>query len=452
MLKNVAGILLVFMLTTLAWLVLGGTIAFRTATQDGVLHERVGDLWGDSQHQRAPMVSYEVRVPVEKPVKEAKRRSAEAAAPAQAQQQQPAVEEKIEIEEVPLDSSQIEVDLDLEHRQKGLLWYSTYNVGFSGRYTFTNHTPEARDFVVGYSFPTQGATYDDFRFLIDGVEATNLDVDSATLRRTVRVAAGKQATIEVGYRSRGLDRWWYEFGSNVNQVKNFALTVHTDFDDLDFPPNTISPTAKVKEDRGWRLDWRYTNLLSGVNIGVELPKKLNPGPWASQISFFAPVSLFFFFFLLFMFSNLQGVKLHPMHYMFIGAGFFSYHLLLAYLVDHVAIHTAFAICSVVSLALVISYMRLVVGNRFAITQVGISQFVYLVLFSYTFFFEKYTGLAVTCLSIATLFVVMQLTGRLDWARLFAGERGGPDAQLPAPPVPVSADAGAPEWSASGRTS
>jgi len=47
-------------------------------------------------------------------------------------------------------------------------------------------------------------------------------------------------------------------------------------------------------------------------------------------------------------------------------------------------------------------------------EVAIAQFVYLVLFSYTFFFEGFTGLAITILCIITLFVVMQFTGKVDW--------------------------------------
>jgi hypothetical protein len=44
----------------------------------------------------------------------------------------------------------------------------------------------------------------------------------------------------------------------------------------------------------------------------------------------------------------------------------------------------------------------------------------LVLFSYAFFFKGYTGLAVTIGAIITLFVVMQMTGRIRWAEKFAG--------------------------------
>ena len=40
------------------------------------------------------------------------------------------------------------------------------------------------------------------------------------------------------------------------------------------------------------------------------------------------------------------------------------------------------------------------------------------LFSYTFFFEGFTGLSITVLCILTLFVAMQLTGRMRWDELF----------------------------------
>lgn len=39
---------------------------------------------------------------------------------------------------------------------------------------------------------------------------------------------------------------------------------------------------------------------------------------------------------------------------------------------------------------------------------------YLVLFSYTFMWEGFTGLSITVGAIMTLFVMMQVTGRLDW--------------------------------------
>ncbi|UCC79379.1 MAG: inner membrane CreD family protein, partial [Candidatus Zixiibacteriota bacterium] len=182
------------------------------------------------------------------------------------------------------------------------------------------------------------------------------------------------------------------------------------------------PTSKKETADGWDLNWSYESLISGIQIGVEMPQKMNPGPFVSRVSFFAPVSLFFFFFLVFIITLVKRIRIHPMNYFFLAAAFFSFHLLMAYLVDHIALAAAFIICSAVSMGLVISYMRLVIGIKFAIIEIGISQFIYLVLFSAAFFLEGITGLSITILSILTLFVLMQFTGRLNWDELIAEAR------------------------------
>jgi inner membrane protein involved in colicin E2 resistance len=194
--------------------------------------------------------------------------------------------------------------------------------------------------------------------------------------------------------------------------------MHTNFKRIDFPDNTLSATDKREDAGGWNLTWRYNNLVTGNQIGMTMPQKLQPGPLAGKISFFAPVSLFFFFFVIFIVTTIRGTEIHPMNYFFLACAFFAFHLLMAYLVDHISIHAAFVICSVVSILLVTSYLRLVAGTRFALIDAGLAQFVYLVLFSYAFFFEGFTGLVITIGAIITLFVAMQMTGRIRWVEKF----------------------------------
>jgi hypothetical protein len=71
-----------------------------------------------------------------------------------------------------------------------------------------------------------------------------------------------------------------------------------------------------------------------------------------------------------------------------------------------------------------------VGPRLAFFEAALAQFIYLVLFSYAFFFKGFTGLAITIGSIITLFVAMQLTGRIRWSELFAADVRNRTARLP----------------------
>src|SRR5258708_25603002 len=184
--------------------------------------------------------------------------------------------------------------------------------------------------------------------------------------------------VRIVYRSQGQDNWIYKFssGDEVARVKDLHLLVKTDFGGFDFPENSLSPTEKRQTSEGWELQWDYQNLVSGFNIALRMPQKLQPGPLAGRISYFAPVPLFFFFFLVFILSTLRGIDLHPMNYFFLACAFFAFHLLLAYLCDHVSIHAAFAISSAVSLLLVLTYLRLLVNFRFSVVGARLAQFVF----------------------------------------------------------------------------
>jgi len=205
----------------------------------------------------------------------------------------------------------------------------------------------------------------------------------------------------------------------VNRVKNFDLALTTHFKEIDYPEGTISPTGTTATADGYVLRWASENLISGYAIGMVMPQRINPGPLAAEMTTFAPVSLFFFFAWIFVSTLMKKIDLHPMNYLFLGAAFFAFHLLFAYSVDHIEVIPAFAISSVVSVFLVVSYLRLAVGLRFAAVEAGLAQLVYLVLFSYAHFFQGFTGLIVTIGSILTLFALMQLTGRIRWSEVEA---------------------------------
>lgn len=407
MVKRIAALIFIFLCTTAAWMILGATIFARSESSDSSLKGRVASTWGAPQEQSPPTASYLVTVARKVETVENDKKVTRT------------VEETTPVF-LPLESSRIDVSLDLAHRQKGLLWYSTYKVAFAGDYVFRNPSDHEQLVYFTLDFPAAQAIYDD---LVLTVDDTPLPITNQKTSVTVstRLPAGATARLRAAYRSQGLESWRYKFGDDVAQVRDFQLRMRTNFQDIDFAENTLSPTEKRQSGSGWELTWTYKNLLTGYQIGMPMPEKLQPGPLAGQISFFAPVSLFFFFFIMFILTTLRDIELHPMNYFFLAVAFFAFHLLLAYLVDHISIHAAFLSCSAVSIFLVVSYLRLAVGMRFAAVEAAGAQFLYLVLFSYAFFFKGFTGLAVTIGSILTLFVVMQVTGRIRWAEKFAGK-------------------------------
>ena len=415
--RRLAAIALIFVGASAAWTILGSSVLARTGQFDGQLEREVQLLWGGPHRQTAPDGWIE---------RQATNTEIEETRAADGQVIKREVTRPV-IQRIPVgvDSTRATADLDLEHRRKGLLWYATYTVVFKGTYTFRN--PDAVERVLGVRLPlpAENALFDDFVFTINGQPAPLAGDVSKEMVATVTTASNAVVTLDVGYRSRGLGTWTYAFaGSNSGgtaRVRDFQLAVDTNVVDIDFPAGSMSPNQRTRTADGWRVQWTFNNLLSGQTIGVTLPERLNPGPFAARVTFFAPVGLLFFLTVMVILGATSGPSLHPMHYWFVAAAFFAFHLLLAYLVDHISVHLAFAVSAAVSLALVVSYLRLVTGMRHALLRAGAAQAVFLVLFSYAFFFEGFTGLAITIGAVVTLFVLMQITARVSWDDVFAGD-------------------------------
>ncbi|HMD15500.1 MAG TPA: inner membrane CreD family protein [Terriglobales bacterium] len=405
MIKHIAALVFIFVCTSIAWIILGSTIMERTNNSGNQLRGRVASTWGSEQEQIPPTATFAWYETVATTTTENGKTVIH----------YNQVERKSNLQ---LDSTRVKVDLDLNHRQKGLLWYSTYAVDFDGDYSFHNNATVPGTVTLRLPFPAQRAVYDGLAMTFNGQPVTT-SIDDTGAASKLAPAPGQTALLHVAYRSHGMDRWRYKLAEGVAQVHDFSLVMHTNFKGIDFADDTLSPTAKKETADGWELDWRYSDLVSGFQIGMEMPEKLQPGPLAGEISYFAPVSLFFFFFLMFIITTLRGIDLHPMNYFFLAAAFFAFHLLLAYLVDHISIHAAMAISSVVSIFLVVSYLRLVAGIRFAALEAGTAQLIYLVVFSYAFFWKGFTGLTITVISVITLFIVMQTTGKIRWSDKFA---------------------------------
>jgi len=338
--KRLFAVGFIFVMTMVAWFILGGNLLIRSHVK-GDLAERVEERWGRPQTQQVPRIT-----------EEGTRKALEPA------------------------SSEIKVDLDLDYRRMGLLWYSTYTVVFDGVYEVANPNASAADYDVSFEppAPTSGSTghegpaqlrLDEFVF-----EATSGEARSTgDMKLALSIPPGESRKVHLHYKSRGIGHWQYAFGEGDRHVRDFTLTATTNFSNVDF--TTVSPTAKTQTSEGWELTWEYASTRAqGLTLTIDMPERQNPGVLAARISFFAPVSLLFFLTVMVVICVMKKVEIHPMNYFFVAAAFFAFHLLLAYLVDHIDVHAAFLISAAVSVFLVVTYLRLVTGARFALVQAG----------------------------------------------------------------------------------
>src|SRR3990172_5020354 len=169
-----------------AWAILGSTLTVRSGGAFDGLRGQVHGLWGPPLVQAPPFAlgteKHRERK-IEQRFDEKRQRYV-------------AVEKEEEVTSeyaLPLDGSDLHASLSLEHRRKGLLWFPTYSVAFSGRYVFRNGSAQARDVTV--RFPVEpGVTYDGFS--VRGADGKPIEVqfESGQARFARRLGPGEVET------------------------------------------------------------------------------------------------------------------------------------------------------------------------------------------------------------------------------------------------------------------
>jgi hypothetical protein len=396
--KRLFAICLIIGCTSMAWFLLGGALQYRSNETDGRLGAEVAKNWGPLLTQEHPSLFYEA------PTSAGARR------------------------EIQPETSRIAVTLTYDPKQKGLLWYRAYKAEFTGEYVVKNPTPIAQTIYASFKFPAAEARYDAFSLRF-GDKLTGKAPVNGEIRESLLLAPGAEAPLTVSYRATGLNQWVYSLKS-AKRLKNLHLAMTTNFTEINIPPFAESPTSRAAAGEGMTLQWDYTDVIGANAIAMDMPAVTNPGYVAGRMTFFAPVSLLFFFSVLVIAGIRMRTGLHPMNYFFLAAGCFAFQLLFAYLVDLMPITLSFFIAATVSLVLVTGYLWRATSAKFAAIS-AIAQFAYMVLFSYSFFFDGLTGITITVGAIVTLALLMGFTARVKWDTAFT-------SQATPPPLPTSA--------------
>ncbi|MCP4391186.1 MAG: hypothetical protein GY802_23035, partial [Gammaproteobacteria bacterium] len=256
--KRIIAIILIFFLGVVGWVILGEANWMRSQQTSSQLSASVQSLWGAPIVQQAPKLTVKV----------------------------PGTDR---IRNISPSRNQVDVSIELEQRRKGLLWYPTYTVDFLGRYQVTNEAHIAQDIRLYFGLPSDKATYENVVLKI-GERVERLDtLIGYGFYRIIPLLPGVSQSIEIAYQTRGIDRWTYLLGNQPGLVKALDMTIKTNFIDVDFIGGSLSPMQVERRPDGLDIHWRASELITRQNIGISLPKKLNPGPLAARMSFFAPV-------------------------------------------------------------------------------------------------------------------------------------------------------------------
>ena len=425
--KKLIAVAVIFLGFSIAWMILGGVNQGRTWDYTQKSLKRLQNAYGGPLKINPPLIYYEITQQKKGQVNGFE-----------------TVSSYMEKEFIDPSRTNVDIDLKLERKKIGNLWFPVFIAAYQGEYEYNIESvpEEARSqplFLVP-GLNSSESIYRSIEMKINDMTVQPLSklVSNTPIELRSKMDSAGNVKVNYFYETTGIDYILYELAGKYEPLKktiqqdnnsrayrerltrldNFNVKLTADFRIYDFPGQTIPPTKRKQFGQKNEFIWQFDKTVTGKNIGLIVPKEINPGEIAARISFFAPVSLLFFFVVMMIFGILVKRKLHPMHYFFLAATFLSFHLMFSYSADHISMYSAFGIASIVSCLLTFSY--LIRFNEWKYATISMSlQLLYLIVFSSSFFYKSTTGLGITGLivtivSVITLFVLMQLTAKLDW--------------------------------------
>ncbi len=360
--------LFVYLALTAAWLALASNLEHRHYAVQDRLGKAVSGLWGQAQVTQCP---YLPKGPA-------------------------------------LEAATLQVELSMEYRKKGHSWYSVYTALVAGKYTLP---AQAAGKKLTLSLPAGAGMLNQFALHLDGRELTDYAQSGDIIEIPIPQKGARVLTVR--HESQGSHSWWFDFSHEPRIPKNLDLTLVANFDEVDFPDGSVSPTVSTKLERGWSFQWNYDKLLSGGTVGVELPKKQDDGRTLIDICRYGPLGLLLFFAALTMSALDQKKEIHPSHLALLGGAYFSFYLLLVYLADVIPVFGAQLVSMGVVTFMVTAYTYRIYGLSFSTRRVLPALVLYLLLYSSAFMIEGFKGLPLVALLVLTLHLTMQLSTRLE---------------------------------------
>lgn len=345
-----------------------------------------------------------------------------------------------------LAASAVTVDIAMDYRKKGMVYYTGYNADFTGTYHVTN--PQDTTIYLSFIFPYpvqagQGMLQDVVLHVNGEEDVENTEYQQNLALWTGLLQANETLKFTVRYAGRGLTHFIYGFEPGT-QINNFQMAAHVrGARNVDYPASTMTPTSVEASPDGVTLTWQLDRSLTELNVGVLLPDKLNI---ARQIGVMAQRAPVFYALFLISVAALLALTRHPIKFLniaILSVTYFFFYPLFAYLSVYLTAIPAFALSFGILGLLLWNYARILYGLRLSLAILA-AYALYLGVTSVAALVPTHTGLILVIEGVVLLAVAMQVLSHfpdVKWMAAFGlsappkstRKRAAQPAPAPEPP-------------------
>ena len=223
-------------------------------------------------------------------------------------------------------------------RQLGNANYAGYDDTWAMRYVLANPSVQRTTAHLRFPLPARTGLFDDLYLRMDGSNRLDrIESEDNALCWDADMDPGAQSTVEIGYRSRGLEHLRY-IPKRMSQTGHYRVSMQVDGippDQLDYPIGSMPPAEKLGDLSGssYTLTWKLDNALTSYDIGVKLPQAQQPRYYYARLMSEAPVALILLMILFVLPRLIAGVPVPVGIAAILGSAYFLLYTLMGHLAD-----------------------------------------------------------------------------------------------------------------------
>jgi len=314
------------------------------------------------------------------------------------------------------DSIAINSSINLDKRREGLITFNSFLVDIENEYSLTNNKPFQDNLFVKLKRPANASILYDYQVIIDNKAITaEFDIDEPFVLLS-KFDQSQNVKVNIKFKTKGIDVLKYKLSVyDKYVVPSFKVIFNINTSEYNLLQFGLPHEIK-KDKTGEQLLIEMNNFNTNQDFGISFVSIINDLDQIERLIRFSPVSLCLFILLVFILSQMNTVKFHSVHYLFIAIINVFYFLFISYIIRFFNIFPTLTFAFLLTSVMYVLYIPNVTNRKFAFKVLAPYHFALTTILSIIFLLPIYRGVSLIIFLFIVFLSIMVPIGKSDFSK------------------------------------
>jgi len=311
------------------------------------------------------------------------------------------------------DSIAVKSVIDLDKKREGLIFFNSFIADIDNEYILTNNTSFRNNLFVKFKRPEHASILYDYLVIIDGKALdTEIRIDEPFILLP-EFNQNQKIKINVLFKTKGIDVLKYKLAVyNKYIIQSFKAVYDINTSKYNLLQFGL-PHEITKKGTGEQLAVEMNNFNANQDVGITFISIINDLDQIERLIRFSPVSLCLFMTLAFILSQMNTVKFHPVHYLFIAVINVLYFLFISYIIRFINVFSTLTFAFLLTSTMYVLYIPNITNKKFAFKILAPYHFALTTILSIIFLLPIYRGISLIIFLFVIFLSIMIPIGKSD---------------------------------------